>query len=108
VSSTFLHFNEKYFSPGFNIHCLGRADGRAGAGADAFLLINGDTATDYKRLKWVPVGLLKKSTGRIARPTKDSFFEAFVARAISPRWRFAEKCDFFNSPPVPYYYSYYY
>jgi hypothetical protein len=30
-------------------------------------------------------GLLKKSAGKIARPTYVSFFEALVARAISPR-----------------------
>ena len=48
--------------------------------------------------KLLTLGLLKKSAGRIARPAYGALFKAFVARAISPRWRFEEKWDFFNSP----------
>jgi hypothetical protein len=49
------------------------------------------------------VGLLKKSVGRIAYPTNVSLFSTYVARAISPRWRFEEKRDIFDSLTVPHY-----
>jgi len=76
--------------------------------------IHRETASRYVRAQvakpasneartWMPRGRrpgssspLKKSAGKIARPTNVSFFEAFVARAISPRWRLGEKLDFFN------------
>lgn len=46
---------------------------------------------------------MKKLAGRIARPTHFSVFKAFVARAISPRCRFEEKLNFFNSVCIPSY-----
>src|SRR5664280_1406978 len=53
----------------------------------------------------VTVGLLKNhevNRGLIARATYGTSFEAFVARAISPRWRHNEKSNLFNSPTVTY------
>jgi hypothetical protein len=45
----------------------------------------------------------RRHRGLIARATKAPKLEPFVARAISPRLGFVDKCEFFNSPTGTYY-----